>query len=332
MSETKSQATSQVQTAVEVRRQEILLAALDEIEDALVVLDRDGIVVFWNTAAEQISGHTRAERIGHPLPERWLHAEHPTAAPSSSAKGHFYTGPLTVSTDQDDPAHLGTAAQEHAVRRLLHHAHGDSVPVLMHQSLLRDPLGARIGALLRFYPAEESDRLPHGEGGEQARVSQAQDEMQEWLEETWRSAQHTSIPFGILWLFVDQGKSLRRTHGADACEAMMQAVERALRHGLRPAEMLGRWGESEFLVLSRERTLEMLVDHAHQLAGLARTADFRWWGDRLALTVSIGAAQWQPELSLSHLLAQAQSAMQASAFAGGNQVSRAHADGAAVAP
>ncbi len=319
----------------QTRRQSLLDAAFDGIEDALVVLDRDGRVVLWNCAAEQITGHSRVERIGHPLPERWLHAEHPSAAGTAATKGHFYTGSPAVSaalSDQDDPAHLGVAAQEHAVHRLLHHAHGHSVPVMMRQSPLRDALGTRIGAMLSFYPAEEIDRLPHGEGGGDARVSQAQGEMREWLEETWRSAAHTAIPFGILWLSVDQGKSLRRTHGADASEEMMQSVERALRHGLRPSEMLGRWGESEFLVLSRERTVEMLLDHAHQLAGLARTADFRWWGDRVALTVSVGAAQWQPEVSLAHLLAQAQSAMQASEFAGGNQVSRAHADGAAVAP
>ena len=28
---------------------------------------------------------------------------------------------------------------------------------------------------------------------------------------------------------------------------------------------------------------EMLAAHAQMLAGLARTADFRWWGDRLSL-------------------------------------------------
>ena len=332
MSETNSRPSSED----EVLRQALLDAAFDGIDDALVVLDREGCVELWNRAAEQITGYLRAERIGHSLPDRWLHVEHPSAGAStigsSATRGHFYTGSLVVCTEQDDPAHLGVAAQEHAVHRLLHHAHGHSVPVMMRQLLLRDPLGTRIGAMLSFYPAEEMDLLPHGEGGDHARVSQAQAEMEEWLEETWRSALHTAIPFGLLWFSVDQGKSLRRTHGSDACEEMMQAVERALRHGLRPSEMLGRWGESEFLVISRERTMEMLLDHAHQLAGLARTADFRWWGDRLALTVSIGAAQWQPEVSLAHLLAQAQSAMQASEFAGGNQVSRAHADGAAVAP
>ncbi len=312
----------------------LLDAAFDGIEDAIVVLDRAGRVVLWNRAAEQIAGYSCGERIGQPLPARWAQQENHPSAPASGGKGHFYTGsgPLTVPSEQDDPAQLGAAAQEHAVHRLLHHPHGHLVPVMLRQSLLRDAFGARIGACLSFYPAEDFDRLPHGDCGEGARVSQALAEMREWLEEIWRSALNTAIPFGVLWFAVDQGKSLRRTHGSDACEQMMQAVERALRHGLRPSEMLGRWGESEFLIVSRERTVELLLDHAHQLAGLARTADFRWWGDRLALTVSVGAAQWQPGVSLAHLLAQAQSAMQSSEFAGGNQVSRAHADGPAVAP
>ena len=54
---------------------------------------------------------------------------------------------------------------------------------------------------------------------------------------------------------------------------------------------MGRWGDDEFLIVAHERSAEMLASHAQTLAGLARTADFRWWGDRVSLTVSIGAAQ-----------------------------------------
>ena len=98
-------------------------------------------------------------------------------------------------------------------------------------------------------------------------------------------------PFGVLWITVDQAHELRKTHGASACEEMLDRVERTLANGLRATEELGRWGQDEFLVMSHERTPEMLAAHAQVLAGLARTADFRWWGDRISLTVSIGAAQ-----------------------------------------
>jgi PleD family two-component response regulator len=67
----------------------------------------------------------------------------------------------------------------------------------------------------------------------------------------------------------------------------------------------------------------MLASHAQALADLARTADFRWWGDRTSLTVSIGAAQAEPESSLVDLLERAKDAMLTSFHAGGNQITSA---------
>ena len=72
----------------------------------------------------------------------------------------------------------------------------------------------------------------------------------------------------------------------------------------------------------------MLAAHAHTLAGLARTADFRWWGDRISLTVSIGAAQLggdNPE-SLTEMLQRASEAMEASIREGGNRATTAAAN------
>jgi GGDEF domain-containing protein len=67
----------------------------------------------------------------------------------------------------------------------------------------------------------------------------------------------------------------------------------------------------------------MLASHAQNLAGLTRTTDFRWWGDRISLTVSIGAAQADAGEQLSALLERAQAAMLESARAGGNHVTAA---------
>jgi GGDEF domain-containing protein len=72
----------------------------------------------------------------------------------------------------------------------------------------------------------------------------------------------------------------------------------------------------------------MLLEHARRLAGSARTAEFRWWGDRVGLTLSIGAAyvgrgDGAKTESLGRLLERARQAMQASVEAGGNQVTHA---------
>jgi GGDEF domain-containing protein len=94
---------------------------------------------------------------------------------------------------------------------------------------------------------------------------------------------------------------------------------------LRPAEQVGRWGDNEFLIIAHERSTEMLAAHAQNLAGLARTADFRWWGDRISISVSIGAAQSlnSADESLMLLLERARTAVEASNQAGGNRATLA---------
>ncbi len=189
--------------------------------------------------------------------------------------------------------------------------------------ILRDGLGGRIGAAIVFHPAESLDALPHGDNSEGDAVASSQADLEERLAIVYEDFTRGGVPFGILWITVDQAQELRKTHGARACEAMLDAMEHTLRHGLRPTEELGRWGDNEFLVLSHERTPEMLAAHAQVLTGQARTADFRWWGDRASLTVSIGAAQAEEGDTLAQLLRRAQTAMTASIHAGGNHVTSA---------
>ncbi len=96
---------------------------------------------------------------------------------------------------------------------------------------------------------------------------------------------------------------------------------------------MGYWGDDEFLIVSHERSADMLSAHAQMLAGLARTADFRWWGDRVSLTVSIGAAQAGNDAAetLTQLLKRAREAMEASSHEGGNRVTEAVSNSAASA-
>ena len=156
------------------------------------------------------------------------------------------------------------------------------------------------------------------------RVSdESQTELEDRLASMHEDFLHSDISLGVLWVTVDQARGLRQTHGAKACDAMLEKMERTLAGGMKPAEEIGRWGDDEFLVLSHERNTAMLAAHAQTLAGLARTTEFRWWGDRVSLTVSIGAAQAERGELLAELLERAQTAMFASVRAGGNHITAA---------
>ena len=285
-------------------RTELLEAALDGLPEGIVLIGAEGQVVFWNPAAEAITGHKSADLLARPYPDA--------------------LAPLLLSWQRpvsDEPESSARTGRGSLVQ--LHHRMGHSMAAMTRTLVLRDGMGSRIGLAAVFHPAESLDDLPHGECCDDSNVKASQAEVEDRLEAVFADFLQGGPPFGVLWMTVDQSNELRKTHGVGACEAMLAKVERALANGLRPAEVLGRWGDDEFLIISHERAPEMLAAHAQKLAGLARTADFRWWGDRVSLTVSVGAAQAEADESLAQLLERAKAAMFSSFHAGGNHITSA---------
>jgi diguanylate cyclase (GGDEF)-like protein/PAS domain S-box-containing protein len=282
-------------------RTELLESALDSLPAGIALFGVEGEVVFWNRVAESITGYVGAEMLGRAIPEA-LEA----LAPERLLHGE-------VHRDTEPQTSRGALVRTR-------HKLGHELQAITRIVALRDALGERIGTAAVFHPAESLDALPHGVTGENGAVVASQADIEDRLQIEFEDFERGGLPFGVLWISVDQAQGLRRTHGSGACEEMLEKVQRVLVHGLRPAEELGRWGDDEFLIISHERTAEMLAAHGQALAGLARTADFRWWGDRVSLTVSIGAAQacHDQNAGLAQLLERAQKAMESSIHAGGN--------------
>jgi diguanylate cyclase (GGDEF)-like protein len=284
-------------------RVELLEAALDSRPDGIALLDEDDKTVFWNRAAEAITGYSALELLGKAIPDEL----EPLL--------------LEAALQEDRPPgpqlSLGTLIH---LRHKLEH----SFDAIARRMNLRDALGGCIGTALVFHPAASLEALPHGEMPEDEMLEESQADFEERMQAEFEDA-NNGAPFGVLWVNVDQAHELHKTHGAAACHAMLEKVRHALAQGMRPVDEIGRWGTDEFLIVSHERTAEMLTAHGQMLAGQARTADFRWWGDRLSITVSIGAAHWRCDSneSLAQLLERARKAMETSTCTGGNRVTAA---------
>ncbi len=285
-------------------RAELLEAMMDCHPEGIALIGDQRNVVLWNPAAEAITGYLCIDLLGRPLPESLSPLLQWFAEPG----GH----------DHDSPAHRARGCLLHT-----HHHLGHPLSVFARIMVLRDGMGARIGTAIIFHPAEGLDALPQGDHSEGSGAETSHADFEDRLNALFNDFVNGGLPFGVLWITVDQAHELRKTHGASACEAMIEKVGRALAQGLRPGEEFIRWGDDEFLILSYERTAEMLAAHARTLAGLARTADFRWWGDRKSLSVSIGAAQAEIEGTLIGLLERAKAAMFSSFHAGGNCITAA---------
>jgi len=291
-------------------RVELLEAVFDSLPEGIALVDLQSRVILWNRAAETITGYAGADLLFRPVPEKLQ--------------------PLLEYADwKNDQQPRNKAGQGPGRGTLVefHHRMGHNLPAMVRILVVRDGLGKRIGSTVLFHAAESMDVLPHGEIGETATIEASQADMEDRLVNVFDDHARGGPPFGLLWITIDQAHQLRQTHGEQACESMMATVRHTLTHALRPGEDISRWGTDEFLVLSHERTAEMLIGHARTLAGLARTAEFRWWGDRVSLTASIGAAQVSADESLAQLLFRAQSAMLTSIHNGGNHVTLTPASG-----
>ncbi len=287
-------------------RTELLESALDCLPAGIALFGMEGEVVFWNHVAESITGFGGQELLGSAIPESLE-----PLAPQRLMHGEPQAG--------EDPQ-TGRGALVRTRHKL-----GHELRAITRVVVLRDGLGQRIGTAALFHPAESLDALPHGVTGENESVVASQADIEDRLQIEFEDFERGGLPFGLLWVSVDQAHGLRKSHGSSACEEMLEKMQHALSQGLRPAEAMGRWGSDEFLIICHERTPEMLAAHAQVLAGLARTADFRWWGDRITLTASIGAAQacHDQNEGLAHLLERAQGAMETSIHAGGNCITQA---------
>jgi diguanylate cyclase (GGDEF)-like protein len=269
-----------------------------------VLLAGEDQIVCWNRAAETMTGYLGADLLARPIPR------------------HLKTMIQTVPGQEEQDVDVAQQPESEIMVRVPHQL-GHEISLVVRTILLRDQVGARIGTAVIFHSAESLDALPHGECVEGSSVESRLAGLELRLGSAYEDFTMGGVPFGVMWITVDQAYELRKTHGTGACEAMLGKMERMLANGLRPAEVMGRWGDDEFLVLSHERTPEMLAAHAQMLAGVARTTDFRWWGDRHSLTVSIGAAQVEQNETLADLLGRAKAAMFSSFHAGGNHITAA---------
>src|ERR1017187_5248271 len=127
-------------------RTELVEAALDSLPNGIALLDTDCEIVFWNRAAEAITGHASVDLLARPVPE---------------ALEPMLCGARERDREEDAAPETG-----HGVPVLARHRLGHAVQTILRSLILRDGMGRRIGTAVVFHPAESLDALPRGECGE----------------------------------------------------------------------------------------------------------------------------------------------------------------------
>ena len=139
------------------------------------------------------------------------------------------------------------------------------------------------------------------------------------LQEHFETFARHKVPFGVLVMQVDSVEQLKAKHGAGAVTAVMKLVAHTLLNGLRGPDQLGRWSDTEYLVIAAECGHTEIARVAERLRKMVNAAEAEWWGDHLRVTLSVGASAVQDDDTVQTLLERAERGLQNAATNGGNQ-------------
>lgn len=141
--------------------------------------------------------------------------------------------------------------------------------------------------------------------------------MQEILAAQAERTRREHIPYGLLWLDVDDFKSINDQHGHGMGDQALGKVARLLKASSRSYDHVGRWGGDEFLVLLTPCDNETLHTIATRICSLVE-AETTQQGPRV--TVSVGGCLAQPNETTQQVLQRADEALYTAKEQGRNRI------------
>lgn len=142
------------------------------------------------------------------------------------------------------------------------------------------------------------------------------------LAEAMRDAETSNQPLCVALLDIDHFKRINDAHGHEVGDMMLRRIASALAEGCCVStSCIARYGGEEFLLVLPNRTLAQAKAQLIELAShIANTELELPDGNQLACSVSIGVVQWQPGVSASQMVVQADRRLYRAKAKGRNQV------------
>lgn len=285
---------------------------LDDLFEGVYFVDTDRRIVYWNKAAERITGYRSDEVVGRRCAEGILcHVDE---------NGRRLCGaacPLAA-TMKD--------RERRTVHIYLHHAQGHRVPVRVASTPVQDPSGKIIGAVESF--VEDSEWR-----GAEERMAELErfaflDTLTElpnrrYLERTLdaklEERNRYGWPCGVMLIDVDHFKSVNDKHGHDIGDSVLRMVARTLQRAVRGSDLAGRWGGEEFLVIVSNATTDTTAGVAERIRALVAASHLSAPAS-ISVTVSVGAAVVNGGESAAQLVRRADEALYQAKQGGRNMV------------
>lgn len=286
---------------------------LENLYDGVYVVDRRRRILYWNKAAEQLSGYRASEVIGSCCADGILqHVDR-------SGRCLCRKGCPLAATMRD-----GKCRSEQI---FMHHKDGHRVPVSVRSAPIRASDGRIIGSVEVF--ADETERYKTSKRLRELERTAFIDELTGIgnrrffncsLEGCAAFLDKSGVPYGVLMIDIDNFKAFNDTFGHAAGDKVLVAVARTLSCVCREGQTPCRWGGEEFAVLVESVEEPELLEVGEHLRAMIAETTADAGGQRLAVTASVGGAVARPG-EAPDVLERADAMLYASKQAGRDRVS-----------
>jgi diguanylate cyclase (GGDEF)-like protein/PAS domain S-box-containing protein len=291
-----------------------LMKLLDEVDEGVYFTDAERRIIFWNKAAERISGFARHEVLGSRCAANIL--IHVDGQGRELCVGAC---PLALTLSDRRVRHADV---------FLHHKEGHRVPVKVRVYPLQDENRRWIGAAELFTDSSEkpelwarvhkleklamNDRLT-GVANRRYCETYLQARLEEYRRFKW--------PLGIIFFDIDDFKQLNDRHSHRVGDHALRMVARTLHKNVRAVDQVGRWGGEEFIIILRNPGKTTLWQIAEKLRLLVEKSVFWEKKSPIRVTLSGGATLVRPGDTGESLVERADLLMYSSKKAGKNRIS-----------
>lgn len=288
---------------------------LDHLAEGVYFVDTDRKILYWNHAAEVLSGYSAEDVVGSYCYDHILN--HVNEQFEALCSDHC---PLTIAI----------AKRERIVERaFLHHKNGHRVPVNIKVNPVITQDGKVIGAVEIF-----SDATPFLELEDLNRDLEKTIRIDpltkvpnrraflELIQQEFQRYRRYATPFAVIFTDIDFFKGVNDRFGHKVGDQTLQWFARKISGGLRKVDTISRFGGEEFLMLLPSATPEAATRAAEKLRALVAQRPCPETGQ--ILTASFGVASVEAEDTPESLIERADRGLYLSKKAGRNQVTFQH--------
>ncbi|OLN22206.1 hypothetical protein BTO30_10680 [Domibacillus antri] len=122
------------------------------------------------------------------------------------------------------------------------------------------------------------------------------------LHEAMEKEKKDHTPFSILLMDVDNFKKFNDTYGHECGDIVLKTCSELLSKAILKEDVVSRWGGEEFLILLNGADEKEGVARAEQLRMIVEKQQVVYEGEALAVTMTIGCAQYNGEAQMEKLI------------------------------